>query len=320
MPGFAIDRSNVDAVTRVCQRLEGIPLALELAAVRLRVLPITDLAARLEDRFALLVEGGRTAPARHRTLRATVDWSYELCTQAEQLLWARCAIFAGSFDLSAAEAVCSDERRSRPGPSWTPSPSLVDKSILTAEQGGGSARFRILETIREYGLARLEEDGLAHDFRARHRDWYLRLIGSACTEWFGPQQRSWCDRLRVEQPNLRAAIDFSSRTRTRPRPACELVGRPLVPLGVPVPGRGPALVGPGLGLDRRVLGEPAAGLGHRGLHRVAAGRPRGRRAICSRRAREGQELNPDAQTVCVHAPHPRGVLPVLRRRRTAGRR
>ena len=104
--------------------------------MRLRVLPITDLAARLEDRFALLVEGGRTAPARHRTLRATVDWSYELCTQAEQLLWARCAIFAGSFDLGAAEAVCSDEDVPA-GTVLDTLASLVDKSILTAEQGGG---------------------------------------------------------------------------------------------------------------------------------------------------------------------------------------
>lgn len=225
VPGFVIDGSNVDAVTRVCQRLEGLPLALELAAVRLRVLPIMDLAARLEDRFTLLVEGGRTAPARHRTLRATVDWSYELCTQPEQLLWARCAIFAGSFDLSAAEAVCSGDDVPA-GAVLDLLAGLVDKSILTAEQGSGSARFRMLETIREYGLARLCEAGLAHVFRARHRDWYLRLIGAACSEWFGPRQRSWCERLRMEQPNLRTAIDFSIADSDGADAGLELVGRP----------------------------------------------------------------------------------------------
>jgi non-specific serine/threonine protein kinase len=223
VPYFVIDHRNVDAVTRVCQRLEGLPLALELAAVRLRVLPINDLAARLEDRFALLVEGGRTAPARQRTLRATVDWSYELCTRAEQLLWARCAVFSGTFDLAAAEAVCSDDDVPAAAVLDTLA-SLVDKSILTAEQGSGSARFRMLETIREYGLERLGDD--AHDFRVRHRDWYLRLISTACAEWFGPRQRSWCDRLRVEQPNLRTAIDFSIADKDEADAGLELVGRP----------------------------------------------------------------------------------------------
>ncbi len=225
VPGFVVDASNVDAVTRVCQRLEGIPLALELAAVRLRVLTVTDLAARLEDRFALLVEGGRTAPARHRTLRATVDWSHDLCTPAEQLLWARLAIFTGSFDLAAAEVVCSDAELPREAILDTLA-GLIDKSIVNAEQGATRARFRLLETVREYGLARLTELGAEQLLRERHRDCYLQLIGAACAEWFGPEQRTWCDRLRMEQPNLRAAFDFSLAAKDEAEAGLLLVGRP----------------------------------------------------------------------------------------------
>ncbi|MGQ0844594.1 MAG: ATP-binding protein [Sporichthyaceae bacterium] len=224
VPGFVVDGENVEAVTRVCQRLEGLPLALELAAVRLRVLPIDELAARLEDRFALLVEGGRTAPARHRTLRATVDWSYELCTRDEQLLWARCAIFSGTFDLGAVEAVCSDDDLPTTAVLDTLA-SLVDKSILIAEQVCG-ARFRMLETIREYGLARLGEAGVAPEFRGRHCAWYLRLVAAACAEWFGPEQGAWCERLRLEQPNLRAAIDVGFADGGDTEGGLELVGRP----------------------------------------------------------------------------------------------
>ncbi|WP_406034230.1 LuxR C-terminal-related transcriptional regulator [Nocardioides sp. NBC_00163] len=207
VPGFEITPDNEQAVIQVCQRLEGIPLAIELAAVRLRVLTVEELAHRLDSRFELLREGSRNLPERHQTLQALIDWSRELCTPAEQRLWARASVFAGGFGLDALEAVCADELLAKEVILDTLA-GLVDKSILIRGEQGGRVRFRMLETIREYGQARLRESGSEAEVQRRHREWYLRLIEKAAAEWFGPGQEYWAALLRVEHPNVRTALEF----------------------------------------------------------------------------------------------------------------
>ncbi|TDB88721.1 LuxR family transcriptional regulator [Actinomadura sp. KC216] len=207
VPGFATTPENEAAVVRLCHRLEGIPLAIELAAVRLRVLTVDELAGRLDDRFQLLQEGNRNLPERHRTLQSLIDWSYDLCTPIEQLLWARSSVFAGGFTGDALEAVCTDDLL--PGPAVLDTLArLVDKSILIREEHGGHARFRMLDTLREYGHARLAETGDDALIARRHRDWYARLIETAGREWVGPHQEDWAARLQREHANLRHALEY----------------------------------------------------------------------------------------------------------------
>ncbi|GAA0386461.1 hypothetical protein Acor_26030 [Acrocarpospora corrugata] len=189
-----------DAVVRLCARLEGIPLALELAARRLRALSPEELADRLDDRFALL-GGGRRA-GRHDGLRSAVGWSHELCTPDERLLWARLSVFAGSFDVDAAGQVCADDRLANvPGLLAR----LADKSIVRADDD----RYRMLDTIREYGRDWLRELGEEELQLRRHRDYYLTLAREADADWFGPNQFSWALWVRCELPNLRLALDHS---------------------------------------------------------------------------------------------------------------
>ncbi len=207
VPGFGITAENEAAVLRLCQRLEGIPLAIELAVVRLRVLPVAGLATRLDRRFQLLTEGSRTAPERHQTLRAAIDWSFDLCTPAEQLLWARASVFAASFDLEAVEAICSDGALP-PEAILDTVAGLTDKSIFIREEHAGHVRFRMLEMIREYGQARLRESGTEPALKQRHRDWYVQFVEEASAEWFGPQQERWSTRLLLEHANLRLALEF----------------------------------------------------------------------------------------------------------------
>lgn len=206
VPGFELTPANEQAVVRLCRRLEGIPLAIELAAVRLRVLTIDDLERRLDDRFQLLREGNRNDPERHRTLRALVDWSYDLCTPGEQALWARASVFAGGFDAEALEAVCADETLSADAVLDTVG-GLLDKSIFIREDRGGHARFRMLETLREYGQAWLAETRTERAVHQRHRDYYLGLLEQAGVEWVGPRQLEWASRLRIEHANLRRAFE-----------------------------------------------------------------------------------------------------------------
>ncbi|WP_155359865.1 ATP-binding protein [Acrocarpospora macrocephala] len=189
-----------DAVVRLCTRLEGIPLALELAARRLRALSPEEMADRLDDRFALLGGGGRTG--RHDGLRSAVGWSHELCTPDERLLWARLSVFAGSFDVEAAGQVCADERLGNvPGVLAR----LADKSIVRADDD----RYRMLDTIREYGRDWLRELGEEELQLRRHRDYYLTLAREADADWFGPNQFTWALWVRCELPNLRLALDHS---------------------------------------------------------------------------------------------------------------
>jgi len=206
-PGFSLDSSNQLAVAGICQRLEGIPLAVELAAGRMRALSADQLLARLDDRYGLLTGGSRAALPRQQTLRALVDWSFELCSTAERLLWARLSVFAAGFDLDAVEEVCSGAAIPS-GAVLDLVTALVDKSILLTDDNGGLPRYQLPETLREYGRDRLEEYGQIAALRRRHRDWCHRLVASAESTWFGPNQVALLARLRLEHANLRAALSF----------------------------------------------------------------------------------------------------------------
>jgi predicted ATPase/DNA-binding CsgD family transcriptional regulator len=204
LPGFAVDDGNGQAVAELCRRLEGIPLAIELAAVRLRSLSPGQILARLGDRFGLLSLGDRAQP-RHETLQAALTWSYDLLTEVEQALWARCSVFTGSFDLDAVEAVCAGEGIV-PGAVADLVDALVTKSVLLRRPGAGQARYVLLDTIREYGLRRLQEAGRERPLRQRHRDWYAAL--AARQEGLGAHQVQWIDCLDANHQNLRAALEF----------------------------------------------------------------------------------------------------------------
>ncbi|MEU0403712.1 LuxR C-terminal-related transcriptional regulator [Streptomyces sp. NPDC006197] len=207
VPGFEVTPDNEAAVIRLCHRLEGIPLAIELASVRLRVLTVDELASRLDDRFQLLREGNRNLPERHQTLQALIDWSYNLCSPMEQALWARASVFAGGFGVDGLEAVCTDVALPAHEVLDTVA-GLVDKSIFIREEQGKYVRFRMLETIHAYGRARLAESGDEPVLIRRHRDWCLRLVETADDEWGGDRQQEWASRLELEHANLRHALDY----------------------------------------------------------------------------------------------------------------
>jgi predicted ATPase/DNA-binding CsgD family transcriptional regulator len=206
-PGFAVTLENTDAVFRICRRLEGMPLAIELAAVWLRTLSLEQILARLDDRFALLTRGPRTGPPRQQTLQATIDWSFDLCSPLERSMWAWLSVFSDSFDLDAAEDVCS-------GPDIPRHEvldliaGLVDKSILTRYEHGRGSRYHMLDTIQSYGRARLAESGEELTCRKRHRDYFRRLAVRFEAECFGPNQLDWLLLMRREHLNLRTALEF----------------------------------------------------------------------------------------------------------------
>ncbi|WP_435590897.1 protein kinase domain-containing protein [Nocardia sp. bgisy118] len=206
VPGFALTEDNLATVTEICRRLDGLPLAIELAAARLRALSPEQIRQRLTDRYALLTRGSRTAPSRQQTLRWCIDWSYSLCTKAEQAVWAQLSVFAGSFELDAAEQVCRDDLGDEN--LLDVLTALVDKSILIREESGPAVRFRLLETVREYGRDKLDETGEYTKLRRRHTDWYRQLAEDAEADWISPRQLDWIARLDREQPNLREALAF----------------------------------------------------------------------------------------------------------------
>ncbi|MFE3559016.1 ATP-binding protein [Streptomyces sp. NPDC059193] len=207
-PAFAVTEANRAELTELCARLDGIPLALELAAGRLRALSPAQVLARLDDRFALLTGGSRGALPRHRALRTAIGWSHELCTAAERLLWARLSVFAGPFDLDAAEYVCA-------GPDL-PVESVLDlvgellaQSLLFREETAAGVRYRMLETVRAYGAGWLESLGDAGRLRRRHRDWYVGLATWCELDWFSPRQAEVAALVETELPNLRLAMECS---------------------------------------------------------------------------------------------------------------
>jgi non-specific serine/threonine protein kinase len=212
---------NAAPVVQVCARLDGIPLAIELAAARLKVLSAQEIAARLDDRFNLLTGGSRAELPRHQTLRAAMDWSYDLLSDAERALLRRLSVFAGGFALEAAEHVCAGEQRGRgagenaPLLSRSPAPpldlltALVDKSLIVVEQKGNATRYRLLETVQQYAREKLAEANESEIYARRHRDWFLQLAEQADPKLRGSEQLEWCERLERDMENLRAALTWS---------------------------------------------------------------------------------------------------------------
>ena len=209
LPAFVLTPENARAVVEVCRRLDGIPLAIELATARVSALAVEQVAERLQDSLKLLTTGSRTAPARHQTLRATLDWSYELLSGQERKLFGRLSVFAGGWTLEAAEAVGAGASIEQ-GEVLDLLSRLVDKSLVVAEVGReGALRYRMLEPIRQYGQERLEANGEADTIRRRHADFFVRLAEEAEPELTGAGQRGWLDRLETELDNLRTALGWS---------------------------------------------------------------------------------------------------------------
>ncbi|MBO0682903.1 MAG: AAA family ATPase, partial [Candidatus Dormibacteraeota bacterium] len=205
-PGFALNDANLPAVVQVCRRLDGLPLAIELAAARLRSLSVQEVAARLDDRFGLLTGGSRTALPRHQTLRAVVDWSWDLLENPERVLLRRLSVFAGGATVEAAEQVCGVD-----GLHTTEVLNLlavlVDRSLLEpAESDGGATRYRMLETVRAYAAERLREAGEEQRCRMRFSEFFAGLTGSADRELRGRDQLTWMARLDADLDNFRAAL------------------------------------------------------------------------------------------------------------------
>ncbi|MFJ1709812.1 ATP-binding protein [Kitasatospora sp. NPDC088346] len=208
---FALTDENWRAVARLCRRLDGLPLAIELAAASTRVLSVGDIVERLDKRLRIPPSTDRAAPFRHRTLAAVVDTSYHLCSPRERLLWARASVFAQSFDLYAAEQVCGDETLPADGVLDLVT-GLVDQSVLVAERNSDGVRYRLLDTLAHYGRDRLREAGEEDTLRRRHRDLYLSLSRRLEADWFGPRQVERSGQMRAEHANIRAALDYCFTT------------------------------------------------------------------------------------------------------------
>jgi len=208
-PRFAVTAQNAPALASICSRLDGIPLALELAAGRVRSMSVEEVNQRLDQTFRLLTGGSRTALPRQQTLRALIDWSYDLLNPAEQSLLWRVAVFAGGCTLEAAERVCSGEGVDE-GAVLDLLTSLADKSLLQIEERDGATRYRLLETVRQYARDRMLESGQAQRWRDIHLKYFLALAEEAAPQLTRSDQRAWLDRLDVEHDNLRSALTWSS--------------------------------------------------------------------------------------------------------------
>jgi predicted ATPase len=210
-PGFELTSDNAEAVAEICRRLDGLPLAIELAAARTRMLPPQALLARLDDRLGTLTGGPLDLPERQRTLRNTLDWSFGLLSAAEQALFARLGVFAGTFGLPSVAAVCGDPGATTGDQAAPPVDiltSLVDSSLVRAESRDGEPRFSLLETIREYALDRLRDSGDWTAVHDRHAAYFLALAEPADAELHGAGQLAWLDRLETRHDNLSAALTW----------------------------------------------------------------------------------------------------------------
>jgi predicted ATPase/class 3 adenylate cyclase len=207
-PEFAVTQRNAAAVGQVVTRLDGIPLAIELAAARLNVLTVEQIAARLDDRFRLLTGGSRTSLPRQQTLRAAMDWSYELLSPKERTMLGALAVFVGGWALEAAESICVGKAIKR-HEILDLLTQLTDKSLVLAEARRDEARYRLPETVRQYALERSLESRTTADLRRRHRDWYLALAERANTMFGGPDETVCYRRFEVEHDNLRTALGWS---------------------------------------------------------------------------------------------------------------
>ncbi|MGA4993562.1 ATP-binding protein [Nonomuraea bangladeshensis] len=211
VPDFQLDENNIGTVAELCRRLDGIPLAIELAAVRLRALSVDQILGLLADRFSLLAGASRTALPRHQTLRAAIGWSHELCEPAERLLWARLSVFAGDFELDAARFVCSDGRL--PSEDITDLVTgLVEKSVLLIRSNHAGVRYKLIDTLAEYGDEWLDKLGQREQMRQRHLEYYLSLAQRSEDAWSGPRQIYWFVRMRQEHDNVRVALEHALKT------------------------------------------------------------------------------------------------------------
>ncbi|MBI2762134.1 MAG: tetratricopeptide repeat protein [Chloroflexi bacterium] len=240
-PDFAVSDANAAAVAGVCRRLDGIPLAIELAAARVNVLSVEQIAARLGSAAGLLNRGSRTSVPRHQTLHGVIDWSHDLLTDDERALFRRLSVFAGGFTIAAAEAVVAGiggEERARseergangneqpelrvggaaaaPADSRLPTPDsldllagLVDKSLVLMAEVDGAARYRMLETVRQYARDRLDAAGERATVGRAHLSWYMDFVADAATHLRGPDQKQWLDRIEREHDNIRAALAWA---------------------------------------------------------------------------------------------------------------
>ena len=214
-PGFTLNEANSRAILEIARRLDGMPLAIELAAARVRVLTPNQIAQRLDDAFRLLTSSSRTALPRHRTLRATMEWSYGLLAAREQVLLNRLSVFAGSFSLEAAEAVCAGEPLESED-ILDGVTALVDKSLITMMPGDGVARYRMLETVRQYGLERLREAGELDRLEELHAHFFLALIEASDSKLYGGEKEpGLLKRLGQDNDNLRAAAAWAVRDDSR---------------------------------------------------------------------------------------------------------
>lgn len=211
-PQFVLKEQHVGCVAAICQRLDGLPLALELAAARVRALPVDEIAGRLDQRFRLLTDGNRTALPRHQTLHALIDWSYDLLTTDEQRLFRRLAVFAGGWSLEAAETVCAGDGLNADA-ILDLLTHLVDKSLVLVEPQATPVRYTMLETIRQYALERLTESGEAEIVQQRRAEYFLALAERAEPELSQRQQDVWLQRLTIEYPNIQNALDWFVSTR-----------------------------------------------------------------------------------------------------------
>jgi predicted ATPase/Flp pilus assembly protein TadD len=208
VPSFTIHDRNAPAIAKLCQQLDGIPLALELAAAQIAAMTPADMLERMDERFRILTTGRRTGLPRHQTLLATVEWSHQLLSEPEQCLFRRLAIFAGGFDLSAAESICADASIDVPVLGLLS--GLVDKSLVIAEEGAlGHARYRLLETLREFGRQQLGQGSEDESVRERHADYFLHIADDAEHQLRGPQAESQLAVMELEHDNVRAALDWS---------------------------------------------------------------------------------------------------------------
>ncbi|WP_309715233.1 tetratricopeptide repeat protein [Armatimonas sp.] len=222
-PAFAVTSANAPTLASVCHRLDGIPLAIELAAARVRSLSIEDINGKLDQRFRLLTGGSRTALPRQQTLRSLIDWSYDLLTDTEKVLLARLSVFSGGWALESAESVGSGD----PLEDWEVLDlltSLVDKSLVMAESKEEATRYRLLETVRQYARERLETSGEADAVHTRHQDYFVRLSEEAGPLLMSPEQKTWLARLEQEQENFRAAMEWSLSDDKSVEPALRLCG------------------------------------------------------------------------------------------------
>ena len=270
-PDFALTAANAPAVAELCRRLDGLPLAIELAAARCNVLPPTALLARLERRLPLPGPGAEDAPERHRTLPAAIGWSYEPLSPEEQALFRRLGVFAGGWTLAAAEAVCAGEERGLDPLDGLL--ALLDRSLI---HGSGDddrePRFEMLKILREYALEQLDAAGELEETRRRHAMYYAELAERAAPELFGPRRAAWLDRLDREDDNLRAALGWATeRGEAHAERATRAV---LAALGAPAQDAPPdAQPGPSAQAPRASRGNPLSEREREVLRLVAQGLP-----------------------------------------------